>query len=367
MKKSRIRTIASAAVIVIMAIALAACLLVIRSLNRNNLFSKSIYASNNYFLNFSEEDDDSSTGKHELNNVLRRLWEHVVELAKEIGIYNSGWESRHYLDSNADGSVADDSTPSVEIPAENHVLGDILAYARDTYLTMGICDAADRLVESYVRNSLAGADFHFSSETESVIDVPYISQEGTLPNGCEAVCATMLLRHAGFDISAEEFIDGYLPMEKVTIRWGCRYGPDPKLCYAGDPRSDKNGLGCFAPVIVSALNDYLPQDYRARNVSGTSLATLKSRYIDKGIPVAVWVTVGMEKIDKIIQWQSTDKKESFLYPANEHCMVLCGYDGENYIFADPYGSAGIVKYSAEEAVTAYNSMGMQAVIITFSP
>lgn len=363
MTKSRIRTVAAAVVILLMTASLVACLLVIRSLNRNNLFSKSIYASNNYFLTFSEDDDDSIAGKHELNNVLRRLQEQVVELSKEIGIYSPAWEA--YADVG-DDAEADDASPA-EIPAEGHVLGDILAYAKDTYFSMGICAAADRLVEAYVSDMLAGIDFHFTSETESVIAVPYISQEGTLPNGCEAVCATMLLRHAGFDISAEDFIDGYLPIGEVTIRWGCRYGPDPKLAYAGDPRSEKNGLGCFAPVIAAALNDYLPSDYRAQNVSGASLATLKSRYIDKGIPVAVWVTVGMEKIDKIIQWQSTDRNESFLYPANEHCMVLCGYDGENYIFADPYGSAGIVKYSVEEAVTAYNSMGMQAVVITFSP
>lgn len=364
MTKSRIRTIAAAVAILLMAASLVACLVVIRGLNRNNLFSKSIYASNNYFLNFSEDDGDSPTSEDNLAKVLRRLQEQVIELSKEIGIYNSGWEAYAYV---GDDAVADDASP-VEIPGgEDHVLEAILAYAKDTYFSMGICAAADRLVEAYVSDMLAGIDFHFSSETETVIDVPYISQEGTLPNGCEAVCAVMLLRHAGFDISAEDFIDGYLPMGEVTIRWGCRYGPDPKLAYAGDPRSEKNGLGCFAPVIATALNDYLPSDYRAQNVSGASLATLKSRYIDKGIPVAVWVTVGMEKIDKIIQWQSTDRDESFLYPANEHCMVLCGYDGENYIFADPYGSAGIVKYPAEEAVTAYNSMGMQAVVITFSP
>ena len=71
----------------------------------------------------------------------------------------------------------------------------------------------------------------------------------------------------------------------------------------------------------------------------------------------------MEDIDRIIQWQSYDKTESFLYPANEHCMVFAGYDSENYYFYDPYKSNGLTKYSFDKSVLAYNSLGMQAVII----
>ena len=80
------------------------------------------------------------------------------------------------------------------------------------------------------------------------------------------------------------------------------------------------------------MNSYLSgKGYYAKNVTGTSLSTLASTYIDSGNPVLVWGTVGMKEIDRIIQWQSDDRTESFLYPANEHCMVFSGYDGEKLL------------------------------------
>lgn len=54
-----------------------------------------------------------------------------------------------------------------------------------------------------------------------------------------------------------------------------------------------------------------------------------------------------------------------MYPANEHCLVFVGYDEADdvYIFADPYGSNGVVRYGVDESVLAYNSLNMQAVAI----
>ncbi len=248
------------------------------------------------------------------------------------------------------------------------MLNDFFAAARDTYSANGVGPAADRLVEDYFKKTLFYRyDLAFEStekKKNALLDVPYITQEGMLPNGCESVSAVMLLRYLGYDITPEEFVDDYLECEPVSIRWGCRYGPNPKLKYAGDPRSEDQGYGCFAPVIVRALNKFLAEeDCHAKNVSGMSLEQLKKEFIDHGIPVAVWVTVGMEEIDKIVLWQSTDGEESFMYPANEHCMVFCGYGSGAYIFADPYGSNGIVSYPIDESVLAYNSLNMQAVVV----
>ena len=81
------------------------------------------------------------------------------------------------------------------------------------------------------------------------------------------------------------------------------------------------------------------------------------------IPVAVWVTVDMEEVDKIIQWQSNDGEESFLYPANEHCMVFTGCENDKYLFADPLKEEQTTAYASQDAVRAYNEMGMQAVVI----
>lgn len=238
----------------------------------------------------------------------------------------------------------------------------LLQAASDTFASLGYSDTTCRSVETLMLE-LSGREFLITDGLEKQLSVPYISQEGSFPNGCESVSAVMLLRYYGFDITPDEFIDSYLPCEPVRISWGTRYGPNPKLVYAGDPRSDSDGYGCFAPVIVKAMNSYLSgKGYYAKNVTGTSLSTIASTYIDSGNPVLVWGTVGMKEIDRIIQWQSDDRTESFLYPANEHCMVFSGYDGENYWFSDPYDSNGTVAYPISDSVMAYNQLGTQAVV-----
>ena len=195
------------------------------------------------------------------------------------------------------------------------------------------------------------------------LSVPHLQQGDSLPNGCEAVCATMLLQYNGFTVSPETLVDMYLPCEQVKIRWGCRYGPNPAKAYAGDPRSKKGGWGCFAPVIIDALNAYLPNGYYAVNLTGKSLQELAVRYVAVDIPVAVWVTQDMTPIEKAYQWQSYDKTETYLYPVNQHCMVLCGFDDENYYFSDPLSAETIVIFPMKTAEEIFKSKCTQAVAI----
>ena len=39
-----------------------------------------------------------------------------------------------------------------------------------------------------------------------------------------------------------------------------------------------------------------------------------------------------------------DTGETFTWISNEHCMLLVGYDEENYYFNDPYDSHGLISY-----------------------
>lgn len=201
------------------------------------------------------------------------------------------------------------------------------------------------------------------AQYKTVLTVPHLQQGEALPNGCEAVCAATLLQYCGFSCTAEEFVDNYLPCEPVKLRWGCRYGPDPSKAYAGNPRQTRGGFGCFAPVIASALKDYLPQTYVVADLTGKSLSELAITYIGVGVPIAIWVTQDMQPIKKAYQWQSYDKSETFLYPVNQHCMVLCGFDTECYYFSDPLSAEEIVSYPRDTVENCYRSMGMQAVAI----
>lgn len=237
-----------------------------------------------------------------------------------------------------------------------------MAVVEEIYLENGLGDIGDVKASEYLSGYFE-KNITLLEQKQLMIDVPYISQEGILPNGCEAVSATMLLRHYGYNITAEDFADGYLYCLPYKIQDGVAYAPDPDFAYAGDPSSEDWGYGCYPPVIVNSINKYLTEDYHAENITGVSMVELRRDYLEKGIPVAVWVTINFEDINKYIPWYTEDTNEKILYPANLHCMVLCGYDGENYIFNDPYNSNGTVKYPVETVNEIFNIMGRRAVAV----
>ncbi len=394
--RTRIAIAVLITIVLILTAALTATLFVVDKLNKNNLFIKSVLVDNNYFLSLNDDRGNEGENAEYPADVSDRAYavESLMEAVGKIDAlrtplgyltldYATGNVTYDYNKINTEqfltdtveyeypfvSEAGDDSWEYTASPLDGAIsaLSGFFSYAADIYDRLPKEDFIAEMKSDFL--FMLGTelpDFNPVRQRSVCIDVPYISQEGRLPNGCESVSATMLLQYCGFDIEPETFVDEYLDCEPVTIKWGCRYGPNPKLHYAGDPYSKNDGYGCFSPVIVRALNKYLSgTDYSAKNVSGLSLNMLKTQYIDRGIPVAVWVTVGMEEIDRIVLWQSTDGGESFMYPANEHCMVFVGYDEAEdvYIFADPYGSNGVVRYGVDESVLAYNSLNMQAVAI----
>ena len=79
------------------------------------------------------------------------------------------------------------------------------------------------------------------------------------------------------------------------------------------------------------------------------------------IPVILWATTDMKapyngrKIpygDGYIQWI-----------APEHCLLLVGYDDNNYIFHDPQEHA-YTYYGKDDVTRAYLGLGAQCVVIT---
>ena len=195
------------------------------------------------------------------------------------------------------------------------------------------------------------------------IDVPYINQLDDYPNGCEAVSTVMTLNYLGIDISVDDIIDRYLDMGD-TPRPSKNTGPDPDKVYCGDPRSEE-GWGCNSPVIVNALNKFIDTDeYIIEHSYGKTLTDLCYDYIDRDIPVIVWVTVDMEDSSSEENWRNWTTKEGreVSYNRKLHCMVLCGYDEENYYFNDPMTQA-LKAYPKADTEKAYSILGMQSVII----
>lgn len=182
-----------------------------------------------------------------------------------------------------------------------------------------------------------------------------IYQRDKWPTGCESVTAVMALKYAGIDISVNDFIDNYL--EKTTAPF------NPNLSFGGSPY-DSGGWGCYSPVIKNALDKLLDSTNRsAELLSGVPVETLCARYIDNGTPVIFWATINMAKPtlspDKWVYKGETI--DYWIIP--EHCLLLVGYDENNYIFCDPWKKNNYTYYPKEKTVAAYRGMYSQAIII----
>lgn len=193
------------------------------------------------------------------------------------------------------------------------------------------------------------------------LDVPYLSQVD-YPTGCESISAVMLLQYWGAAVTVDEFIDRYLECGQVRDQNGEAVGPSPNDKFVGDPHDD-SGYGCYAPVIQKAFQNMALDGGRARNLTDSSLAQLCEQYIDNGIPVLIWATIGMENSYPSSSWIDEKTGETVQWLANEHCMVLVGYDEDAYYCNDPYNGNGVMRYARWVLEDRYAQMGYQAVAI----
>lgn len=205
-------------------------------------------------------------------------------------------------------------------------------------------------------------------DTSRVIRAPYIDQTVKYPNGCESVSTVMALQYLGMDISVEMFIDSFLD-KGPKPNWYTGIGADPNLEYGGDPYSSQ-GWGCWSPVIMNALNKFIPASgYTATELKGHSLEYLCHTYIDNEIPVILWATVDMTTDRSEKQWASWSSPEGnpVKYYRKSHCLLLVGYDELYYYFNDPLsrGSGDDFKpYPKEKVEIAYSILNKQAIVIT---
>ena len=205
--------------------------------------------------------------------------------------------------------------------------------------------------------------------SKKIANVPLIGQQ-KLPTGCETCSAVMLLNYYGYNISETSFADKYLIKRPLGYgKYGLE-GPDPNCAFIGSPYTT-NSFGAYAPVMAKSMNSYLAKkSYKAVSVSGKSLEYLAGKYIAQGQPVMVWATIYMTASYKTTTWRVnyTDenarykKGSSYTWLANEHCLLLTGYDSSYYYFNDPWTNSRIA-YSKSIVNTRYNELGKQAVVM----
>lgn len=195
-------------------------------------------------------------------------------------------------------------------------------------------------------------------------DVPHIYQYDSYPTGCESVSAVCALRYSGVDITVDDFIDQYLVKGSLgETKEGGLTGPSLDDAFIGDPRT-VHGCGCNAPVIVQAAERILEgTELEARNLTGTGLETLCREYVSRDIPVVIWATIRMQAWTNTITWTDEVKGDTVTFYTAEHCLVLIGFDEENYYFSDPDSESEITGYDRESVEEAYAKLGKQAVAV----
>ena len=247
-----------------------------------------------------------------------------------------------------------------------------LVYEEACYHTFWIIESDERKINNN-NNSNKNNTNNSSSNTKSndgkvISNVPKINQynEG-LPTGCETVSAVMLMQYYNASIDSKDFAKKYLI--KKNLESG--KGPDPNSAFVGSPASNDNSFGIYAPAMTDSMNKFLKtKNLVAKNISGNSISSLINNYINKGNPVMVWATMGMEQASDGASWtinyvDSNAKYkigDKFVWKRPEHCLVLVGYDKEYYYLNDP-ATGRMEKYSKNAVEASYNSMGKQAIII----
>ncbi len=190
------------------------------------------------------------------------------------------------------------------------------------------------------------------------IMAPVIKQLPDLPTGCEVTSLAMALNYYGLEIRNTILADFFL--EKAAYRTG-----DYREKFVGNPR-DINAYGCFAGVIVKCAEKFLAtvrsREFEVIDLTGCEPDTLY-RYVDKGYPVIVWATQNLVEVKRGASWIDKETKRIITWTANEHCMLLVGYDkkGKVVMVNDPL--KGSCTYSMELFEQRFADLEKQAIII----
>ncbi|OPH50685.1 hypothetical protein BC351_35835 [Paenibacillus ferrarius] len=187
--------------------------------------------------------------------------------------------------------------------------------------------------------------------------IPAISQLPELPNGCEAVAATMLLNWAGVPVTKEEVADalprGPMPYENED---GAFVGGNPQDVFVGDPYGI--GYGIYHKPIAHMMEHWLPG--RVKDISGASFEELLA-VISSGRPAMVWATEHMDTPYLDLEWEDEDDQLVQWYQP-EHALLLTGWDEDTAYLNDPM-TGKRESYGIADFRSAWELMGSQAIIV----
>lgn len=208
-------------------------------------------------------------------------------------------------------------------------------------------------------------NFPDTNGVKIIKNVPYLNQFSLgYPTGCEAVSATMLLKFAGYNVSASQIVNATPTDTKGKYydnSTNSYYGGNPFKVFVGHPSigKSKGSYGCFAEPIVIAMKKIAGD--KVKNISGCSENTL-FEYINKGKPVVVWGIKNAGNPEKGVTWKYPDGSGSFEEIVGEHCFVLMGYDN-NYVYLNDPSAGQNAKQLKSKFISNWKQLYSQAIII----
>lgn len=196
-----------------------------------------------------------------------------------------------------------------------------------------------------------------SMDSSKLLSVTHISQYPSLPSGDEITALSIVLKHLNYQVDINDLCDLYL--SKGPVGFTSFYEAN-----VGNPRSQYNSYGCYAPVIIDAGNRFIQAN------GGNSVVTDMTGYnpdelyrqVSKGNPIIVWVCEDFEVTPSISRIWVVNGKTLYL-KSNMACMVLIGYDytRNTVTLSDPAG--GVFSIDMELFELRYAQMGSQAIMI----
>lgn len=191
--------------------------------------------------------------------------------------------------------------------------------------------------------------------TVLISNVPTISQYPNYPTGCESVALTLLLRYYGVDVSVDSIISNLSKWDLPYEENGILYGGNPETHFIGSPYNDYS-YGVYNNPIADVANIFKEGvTVRTGMPFSEVLALVKSNR-----PVVVWTSMHLAIPFISNSWIYKPTGQTINWKANEHAVLLVGYNNNEVIISDPL--TGTIRHQSKEAFESrYNYYGARAV------
>ena len=190
--------------------------------------------------------------------------------------------------------------------------------------------------------------------THYIENVATINQYPNYYSGCEAVALTILLKYYNVNVSPLDIISNIKTGSYPYYENDVMYGGNPELEYVGNPKTEK-GYGVYENPIADVAEIYKSGIIRKNNFEFSEVLKI----VKSNRPVMVWTSMDLLLPYISKSWIYKPTGETISWKANEHAVVVIGYNDNYVVISDPIG--GEIKYQSRSVFEQrYNYYGKKA-------